>query len=59
MENFRPQEGNLTHWTNLAKECYSISCICQKCDFIPEDFKKVCMVKNYVLALYKKFGEPK
>lgn len=45
-------------WTKLAKECYSINCICEKCSFIPEDLKKRCFVKSYVLALYRKFGKP-
>lgn len=49
----------LTHWTKLAKECYSINCICKNCSFIPEDLKQYCKAKTYVLATYKKFGKPK
>ena len=59
MENFRPQISNLKRWTKLARECYSISCICEECSFIPTDIKKRCKMKQYVLELYKKFGGPK
>ena len=59
MANFKPQKDSLRRWNKLTKECYSINCDCSNCDFIPDCFKSICKVKYYVLALYKKFGEPK
>lgn len=53
------QEDITRRWTKLTKECYSIGCICDNCNFIPQNYKSVCKVKNYVLALYRKFGKPK
>lgn len=49
---------NVPYWTTLAKECYSINCECAKCSFIPDEFKKKCNVKSYVLSSYRKFGKP-
>ena len=55
----QPIQVELTRrWTNLTKECYSINCICKNCSFIPQQYKSICKVKNYVLALYRKFGKP-
>lgn len=49
---------NVRYWTTLAKECYSINCICSQCTFVPDEFKKKCNVKSYVLYSYKKLGKP-
>lgn len=60
MNVYRPVQKDTTRrWTKLAVECYSINCICSNCSFIPDKYKSICQVKNYVLELYRKFGKPK
>lgn len=59
MGNFKIQKANITHWTKLSMECYSINSNCSKCEFIPQRFKTICKVKYYVPYLYNIFGEPK
>lgn len=53
-----PGLSYLRGWTRLAKECYSVNCICKNCSYVPEDLKKDCRVKTYVLESFKKFGKP-
>ena len=48
----------IQRWTKLAKECYSINCICRNCSFVPEDLKQFCRVKTYVVKSFEKFGKP-
>lgn len=49
----------IRRWTKLAKECYSVNCICDNCSFVPEDMKENCRVKTYVVKSFEKFGKPK
>lgn len=48
----------VSHWTKICKQCYGINCICENCSYIPDDLKESCLVKNYVLLSYAKFGKP-
>ena len=49
------------NWTQSAIDCYSIGCICEKCNlykiyFIKSPYK--CMMKNTVIELVRKQGSP-
>ena len=50
----------LKPWSKEAIHCYSVGCVCSKCD-IPHlrELKVKCRMKAYVLELVKKFGAPK
>ena len=49
----------IRRWTKLARECYSVNCICKNCSYVPDDLKENCRVKTYVVASFAKFGKPK
>lgn len=51
--------NQIIRWTRICKECYGINCQCDICHIVPEDLKKICKVKAYVLETYKRFGKPK
>lgn len=55
-------QSNLRRWTQGAKDCLEIGCVCEKCQVYNKFFKdsiRKCQMKSYVITLVKKFGHPK
>lgn len=55
-------ESNLRRWTQGAKDCLEVGCVCETCLLYQKFFKysvRKCRMKSYVLALVGKFGHPK
>lgn len=57
--SFYIQASNLRRWTPAAIECYERHCICSGCNIFNGIYQDKCCMKSYVLALYRKFGDPK
>lgn len=56
---FHIHEKSIQCWTDSAKECYKRHCICEGCQIVPFEFNRICKIKEFVIASYKKFGKPK
>lgn len=50
--------GEYRRWTQAAIYCYKRGCICNGC-FYKQILETECSMKESVLALYKRYGEPK
>lgn len=55
----RPEEipKNLIKWTDFAKYCFKIHCICENC-LIRKSIETPCMMKTIVRQIYTVLGKP-
>lgn len=48
---------NLIKWTDFAKYCYGIHCVCNNCK-IRKRLESPCMMKTIVRQIYSVLGKP-
>lgn len=54
--NVHISENNQRRWSKSAIDCLNNHCVCGTCPLSDKVYN--CMMKEHVLALYKKFGRP-
>lgn len=62
MNNKKTRQTSLRRWTQAAKDCLEIGCVCENCTLYKKFFKyshRQCQMKRVVLDLVTKFGHPK
>ena len=60
--NVSCSETNSKNWTPTAIDCYSIGCICSRCNIYQIYFKQSksrCKMKETVIELVRRIGTPK
>jgi len=45
-------------WTEQAKECYEINCVCEKCSVSKGNYSFVCQMPKVIKQLLKVAGKP-